>query len=64
MAIHDDADMATIVSTTVSAIKEGALHIGKADRHITPAQIEEVRAAIAVLVKTLGFKEKVNANRT
>ncbi len=64
MIIHDDADMATVVKETVSGIAEGARHIGKADRHITQKQIDEVRASIAVLENTLSLKERVNANRT
>lgn len=64
MHIHDDASMDTVVGETVSALNDAARHIGKADRSITPAQIEEVEAAIAQLRSALHLKMSINASRT
>lgn len=63
MAIHDDADMETVVRTTVTALQEGALHIGKADRRITDQQIAQVEEAVERLRKTLDLKRRINAGR-
>lgn len=60
MYISDDADMATVVCETVSALKEGARHVGKADRGISPEQIEEIEAAIRTLQSALDFKKRAN----
>jgi hypothetical protein len=64
MPIHDDADMATVVKETIARIKEGALHIGKADRRIEPDQIKQVEDAIQLLQNTLNNKKRVNATRS
>lgn len=61
MVIHDDADMATVVHETVSAIRESARHVGKADRAISDSQIAEIEAAILALQNTLNLKKRVNA---
>ncbi|QIJ76171.1 hypothetical protein GU700_17175 [Methylobacterium sp. NI91] len=63
MAIHDDADMETVVGTTVAALQESAHHIGKADRRITDDQIVQVEEAIERLRKTLDLKKRVNAGQ-
>lgn len=60
MVIHDDADMATVVREAVAALKEIAMHVGKADRAISDSQIVEVEAAVAVLTRTLELKKRVN----
>lgn len=57
MYIHDDADMVEVVQTTVSALKESARHVGKADRSITETQVLEIRKAIAELENALRFKQ-------
>lgn len=57
MAIHDDDDMGTIVKATVDALKEGAFHIGKADRGISSDQIAEVEAAVKSLQSILDLKK-------
>ena len=64
MAIHDDADMETVVKVTVTSLQESDLHIGKADRQITEGQIAQVEAAIERLRKTLDFKKRINAGRS
>lgn len=56
MIIHDDADMEAVVRQTVAALRESAAHVGKADRHISAAQIEEIQEAIAALQNALRFK--------
>jgi hypothetical protein len=56
MYIHDDADMETVVKETVEAIREGARHIGKADRAISATQIAEVETAIKLLQGMLDLK--------
>lgn len=63
--MHDDSDMATVVKETVSAIKEGARLIGKLDRRIEAAQIEQVEDAIKGLQRTLDIKKGIlGAKRT
>jgi hypothetical protein len=64
MAIHDDADMETVVKVTVASLQTSDLHIGKADRQITDAQIAQVEAAVERLRKTLDFKKRINAGRS
>ncbi|GEP12415.1 hypothetical protein [Methylobacterium gnaphalii] len=64
MAIHDDADVETIVKVTVASLEQSDLHIGKADRQITDAQIPRVEEAIERLRKTLDFKKRINAGRS
>lgn len=64
MAIHDDADMETVVTTTVMSLRESALHIGKADRGITDEQLARVEEAFERLRKTLDLKKRINADRT
>ncbi|CAO4136740.1 hypothetical protein [Methylorubrum extorquens] len=64
MAIHDDADMETVVKVTVASLQTSDLHIGKADRQITDAQIAQVEAAVERLRETLDFKKRINAGRS
>lgn len=58
MYIHDDADMATVVKETVAALKEGARHIGKADRGISADQIKQVEDAVKHLQNMLDLKKR------
>lgn len=57
MFIHDDADMDTVVAKTVAAIKEGARHIGKADRSISSVQVKNIEAAVEILQTALRLKK-------
>jgi hypothetical protein len=62
MYLHDDADMATVVTTTAKAIVEGARRVGKAERDITPEQIAQLETAIRELQRAIAVKK--NAYRT
>jgi hypothetical protein len=64
MPISHDADTETVVRETVAAIKESALHIGKADRTIELRQIEEIEAAVRLLQGMLTLKKRANASRS
>jgi hypothetical protein len=52
--------MAEVVRESVVALQEIARHVGKADRHISDAQIAEVEGALNALKKTLELKRGVN----
>jgi nicotinamide mononucleotide (NMN) deamidase PncC len=56
MVIHDDANMETVVKETISAMDEGARHIGKADRAISKSQIAGIEGAIGRLQLALKHK--------
>ena len=58
MYLHDDADMATVVTTMAKAIIEGARHIGKADRGITNEQIGQLETAIKELQGVIDMKKR------
>jgi hypothetical protein len=53
MYLHDDTDMATVVTTTAKAILEGARHIGKADQTITKEQIGQLETAVKELQRAI-----------
>lgn len=57
MYIGDDAGLDEVVQKTVAAINEGARHIGKADRGMTPEQISKVEVAIKLLQNMLELKK-------
>lgn len=54
MYLHDDTDMATVVTTTAKAILEGARHISKADRAISKEQIGQLETAVKELQRAIG----------
>ena len=60
MYIHDDADMATVVTTTARAILEGARHVGKADRGLTKEQIVQLETAISQLQNMIEMKKNAH----
>lgn len=57
MYLHDDADIATVVTATAKAILEGARHIGKADRSITTEQIGQLETAVKELQRAIEMKK-------
>lgn len=57
MYLHDDADIATVVTTTAKAILEGARHIGKADRVLTREQLGQLETAIKELQRAIDRKK-------
>ena len=56
MYVHNDTDMATVVTTTVKAIMEGARRLGKAERGITAEQIGQLQTAIRELQRVIETK--------
>lgn len=58
MYLHDDADIATVVTSTAKAILEGARHIGKADRSITAEQIGQLETAVKELQRAIEMKKR------
>ena len=65
MDLGEDTDLATVVETTVRAIKRGAHLIGKIRRDsINAGQIAELEDAIALLQSTLDLRRRIlNAPR-
>lgn len=57
MYLHDDADIATVVTATAKAILDGARHIGKADRPLSKEQTGQLEKAIRELQRTLETKK-------
>ncbi|WP_156460157.1 hypothetical protein [Mesorhizobium sp. Root157] len=53
MYIHDDTDIATVVTTTAKAILEGARHLGKANRAISKEQTGQLETAIKELQRAI-----------
>lgn len=64
MVFHDDTPLEEVAKQTASAIREAVRMIGKADRGIHDADIQELQLAILELDKALEFKRSINANRT
>ena len=60
MYISDDANMETVVTQTSAAIREGARHVGKADRPITAGQVAELEIAILELQRMIDMKKILN----
>lgn len=53
MYLHDDADIATVVTATAKAILDGARQIGKADRAMSNEQIGQLETAIKELQRAI-----------
>lgn len=53
MYLHDDTDMATVVTTTAKAILEGAHQLSKADRAISKEQIGQLETAVKELQRAI-----------
>jgi hypothetical protein len=62
MYLHDDADMATVVTTIAKALVEGARHVGKVDRSLTDEQIGQLETAMRELQRAIETRKK--ASRT
>jgi hypothetical protein len=57
MYLHDDADIATVVTTTAKAILEGARHIAKGDRVLTREQLGQLETAVKELQRAIDRKK-------
>ena len=64
MVFHDDASSEDVARQTAGAIREAARMLGKADRGIHNADIQELQLAMIELQKVLDFKARINADRT
>jgi hypothetical protein len=64
MVFHDDASSQEVAKETAQTIREAARMIGKADRGIHDADIQELQLAMMDLTRVLDFKASINANRT
>lgn len=64
MVFQDDTDLETVAKETASAIREAARMIGKADRSIHDADIQDLQLAMIDLENVLKIKGDINANRT
>ncbi len=56
MAIGEHASMHTVIRETVSALKEAARHIDKAEGHVTEDQLKDIEAGVEDLLKALKRK--------
>jgi hypothetical protein len=63
LIIHDDTDADAVTKEAVSAIREIAGHIGKADRRYDEGQLVEIEKAIRELQAALTSKRRTNAHR-
>ncbi|MCO5160878.1 MAG: hypothetical protein M9939_07065 [Mesorhizobium sp.] len=57
MYLHDDADIATVVTATAKAILDGARHIAKGDRVLTSEQRGQLETAVKELQRAIEMRK-------
>jgi hypothetical protein len=60
MYLQEDADLATVVTTTAKAMLEATRHFSRSDGSLTPEQIGQLEIAIRELQRVLVVHRNTN----